>query len=388
MPVQQQTSPQYDRITEMLRQQAQTTEPTQGDYEAMALGNLYNPGQFVQGANQMQQQAQDQGMQAQMNLLKVFEAKKAAGDAHAKALDDKIQLFTGGDPEGAALFLQELHNDPEQIDPSNSYQVLTKLAGIKKRTGYESPMLTMKRMEEEAKIAKLRAEANAPKGGATGELIKNLMAENPNMTFEQALYQVQTGMRQGTKIVDGKVVPIPGLADALGKNEFGKESGKKAGGIAGTTKQEAANNLPAAEDSAKNALDNIASLIIHPGFKSAVGWQSPFPTIAGGDAADFEAELAKLSGGTFLEAYQNLRGTGAISEAEGKEAKNAIASLQTSQSEQQFLKSLATYEKIIKQGLERARNKALLPVTGVPEQTPAKAQLTTPEGYTIRKKGE
>ena len=65
------------------------------------------------------------------------------------------------------MFLQALHDDPESIDPTNSYQVMTKLAGIKKKTGYESPDLMLQKQKETAAVQLLQAQANKANAEAT-----------------------------------------------------------------------------------------------------------------------------------------------------------------------------------------------------------------------------
>lgn len=139
---------QYDRITQILQERAsQPQYPNEmGQTNAIA-GQAYSdilggrsPGNFVGDIRGIQQQSRDQPLNDQMKLLQVFEAKKAYGDKQAQALDERIKLFTGGDPEGTALILGELHNDPEEIDPSNSFQTMTKIAGIVKKNGYKSPV--------------------------------------------------------------------------------------------------------------------------------------------------------------------------------------------------------------------------------------------------------
>lgn len=149
---------QYDRITQML--QKEVAAPV--DYNQNAILNMTNPegyGAAIQGA-------QDRRQTAQMGILQVFEAQKARGDKQAQALDEKINLFTGGDPDGNALILEQLHSDPEDIDPSNSYQVMTKIAGIVKKSGYKSPEREYERQSRDLDLQAKRASiANAKSGG-------------------------------------------------------------------------------------------------------------------------------------------------------------------------------------------------------------------------------
>ncbi len=64
-------------------------------------------------------------------------------------------------------------------------------------------------------------------GGATGQLVRKLQQENPNLSFRDALYQVQTGFRQGTTFDDaGNIISAPGYAEAKGNVKYNEQSGK------------------------------------------------------------------------------------------------------------------------------------------------------------------
>ena len=71
-------------------------------------------------------------------------------------------------------------------------------------------------------------------GGATGAIIANLRRENPNLTYAQALSQVQGLARKGLEYDDkGKIVPQSGLTDAQkdvsAAESRGTTTGKKEG---------------------------------------------------------------------------------------------------------------------------------------------------------------
>lgn len=71
-------------------------------------------------------------------------------------------------------------------------------------------------------------------GGATGAIISNLRRENPNLTYAQALSQVQGLARKGLEYDDkGKIVPQSGLTDAQkdvsAAESRGTTTGKKEG---------------------------------------------------------------------------------------------------------------------------------------------------------------
>jgi hypothetical protein len=103
----------------------------------------------------------------------------------------------------------------------------------------------------------------------------------------------------------------------------------------------------------------------HPGFKGAVGAKglSSFfglkdKPIAGTDAAGFAALYDQVKGGAFLEAVQKMKGSGALSDTEGKAAANAITRMQTSTSEAEFEAAAKEFRAAIKGRKGRVMEKA------------------------------
>lgn len=140
-------NPYEDRITAILQKRAQPQSYSSeqinsagqaAQYMALA-GRNQGVEQILEAFRKPELEQQDREFESARGLYDLFEEKRSRGDKQAQALFDKISLFTGGDPEGTALFVQALHADPEPIDPGNAFQVMTKLAGIAKRTGYQSP---------------------------------------------------------------------------------------------------------------------------------------------------------------------------------------------------------------------------------------------------------
>jgi hypothetical protein len=104
----------------------------------------------------------------------------------------------------------------------------------------------------------------------------------------------------------------------------------------------------------------------HPGFRGAVGMgrlttlgiPGVEQLIPGTTAADFKARFDEIMGGAFLEAFETLKGGGAITETEGKKATAAKTRMSLAQSENEFLAAAREYKDIVKTGIERARKKA------------------------------
>lgn len=201
-----------------------------------------------------------------------------------------------------------------------------------------------------------------------------------------------------TMTPDGQYVPLQGLPQALGQLEFGKESGTqqakdiyepgragavesaklgqelqygpsiKAAETAATVHAEdiskAQTGLGKASEQSKQMLDLLAQIEQSPGLEAVVGLPNPMQgglglfNVRGTPAADFQAKLDQLGGKQFLEAFESLKGGGQITQIEGEKATNAIARMQTSQSEKAFREALNEFKGIVQRAAERAQAKA------------------------------
>ena len=132
----------------------------------------------------------------------------------------------------------------------------------------------------------------------------------------------------------------------------------------------------------------------HPGLSSAVGWQGMIPDMAipaGTEAADFMSVLDQLKGKAFLEAFESLKGGGAITEREGEAATKAMARLSRAQSEKAFKQSLQEFKGVLDSVAARAREKAGVrgqtqqPAAQQPAQPASRAEYDAlPSGATFR----
>ncbi|MFG1389087.1 hypothetical protein [Xanthobacter versatilis] len=135
-------------------------------------------------------------------------------------------------------------------------------------------------------------------------------------------------------------------------------AGEAKQGIVGKAQGEAEVALPDTLAKSQNVLSTIADVRNDPYLSRGTGWTSVFNAIPGTGGYDFSQKVAQLKGQTFLEAFNSLRGAGAISEVEGAKATDAIGRLGTAQSEQAFRKALDDLEGVVRAGAERAKGKA------------------------------
>lgn len=154
-------------------------------------------------------------------------------------------------------------------------------------------------------------------------------------------------------------------------------------------------DLPRIEQNAQQTLDVIEQLKTHPGRATATGKSGTFDPrnyIAGTDATNFKVLLDQVKGQTFLQAFQSLKGGGQITEVEGAKATDAIARLNTAQSDEEFSKALDDFESVIRTGLARAQRQAGQPAptggaTPPPSSTPQAAPNVGDTRYGYRFKG-
>lgn len=126
-------------------------------------------------------------------------------------------------------------------------------------------------------------------------------------------------------------------------------------------------NLPIAQANADQMLALLDRIQKHPGKSYAVGKSSVLPIVPGTDAADFNALLEQAQGRQFLEAYNSLKGSGSITEVEGRKAEQAIANLSRAQSEKGFNDAINNLREVVIAGRARAEAKAN---GGVPPAVP------------------
>lgn len=147
---------------------------------------------------------------------------------------------------------------------------------------------------------------------------------------------------------------------------------------------EAKVNLPKAEESANNALSTIDSLANDPYLNSMVGSvEGRMPNLTS-DAARVQGKMDQINGQSFLQAFNMLKGGGAITEIEGQKATQAMARLNTAQSEKDYREALGDLRMIIQTGLQRARVAAGMQTQG--PTPPSPPSPPTPPGSDYKSK--
>jgi hypothetical protein len=152
--------------------------------------------------------------------------------------------------------------------------------------------------------------------------------------------------------------PLPAAVDPDLQRRLA--AGKAEGAAEGERRAAAKADLPRATAQADELLRLTDELLKHPGLDTAVGKSSMLGVqkIPGTDARDFTVRLDQIKGKQFLEAFQSLKGSGAITETEGRKATEAIARMDTSTSEAEFKQAVRDFQDVVRAGLERTRARA------------------------------
>jgi hypothetical protein len=132
----------------------------------------------------------------------------------------------------------------------------------------------------------------------------------------------------------------------------------------GTKTAEAAFNLPNALAKADQSIAIVDQLINHKGRETATGVSGaidPRNYVPATDARNFQIALKQLEGQAFLQAFESLKGGGAITEVEGQKATQAIARLDRAQSDSEFKNALTELRGILVAGKQRAQQIAQQP---------------------------
>jgi hypothetical protein len=126
----------------------------------------------------------------------------------------------------------------------------------------------------------------------------------------------------------------------------------------GKARSEAKAALPAiqsASDQMLATIDSLANDTYLPNMLGPINSRTPNLT---SDAARVQSKMDQINGQTFLQAFNALKGGGAITEIEGQKATEAMARLNTAQSLEDYQAALAELRGVVTRGIANARSKA------------------------------
>ncbi|MGI9250260.1 MAG: hypothetical protein ACR2PR_03575, partial [Pseudohongiellaceae bacterium] len=111
---------------------------------------------------------------------------------------------------------------------------------------------------------------------------------------------------------------------------------------------------------AQQTIDVVAQLKNHPGRKWAtgLGWLNPLKYAPGTEAHNFMVLADQADGRVFSAAYETLKGGGQITEIESRKASQAIARMEQSQSQEEYVRALEDFERAVRDGYKKLLDQA------------------------------
>jgi hypothetical protein len=159
---------------------------------------------------------------------------------------------------------------------------------------------------------------------------------------------------QPTPVPTQSVRPPAGRPGYIPKDIEGREAAEQRGQARG----QAQVDLPRVIDNANFMLKYIDELRNHPGKELGTGPIAGRIGAIGGAQADYVERIDQIKGGSFLEAFNSLRGGGQITEAEGNKATVALARLSRVKDAKSINQALDDLRSVVEAGVKRAKEKA------------------------------
>ena len=341
-------------------------------------------------------------------------AEKARAEAAAKVEEQRRKqqervpgalgralLIARADPSDAGLDTSFGLLDAEGIDTAPFRQQFAQMNPEQRRAAIEQYITT--NPEGRAALARVKPNFVERSTGAT-KFYEDTNPDSP--TFGQRRSEAQMRATPDAVLADARIrsegaanrgVQIRGqnLVDARARENAPTESlraqamalandpehqrmlaeARAAGTAAGKDTVAARTTLPPAIAQGRRMLDHIDAMggtdperaktlpkdqvrARHPGLGNAVGLRIPGAALVPGtEAANFVARLGEIQGGAFLQAFETLKGGGAITEKEGEKATQAITRMSTAQSEAEFIVAAREFQQVVRDGVRNAERR-------------------------------
>ena len=261
------------------------------------------------------------------------------------------QLITGG-----------IGNDRMENQFKHQDQTQERLFG--QQNDLESKREAARQAERQAEL-EYRAKHDTEEAALRRELA-GIAAGNANKPYSTPIYTPEGVFAFDNRAGVAKPVMGPDNKPLMRATDDPTLAAELAGAKAGAqvdakAKAQAKLDLPTVEATTQQMIKHVSALKDHPGMSDVVGVPNVLTLgglVPGTQGADFRARLDQVKGGTFLQAYNTLKGGGQITEKEGQAATAAKSRMSRAQSEEEFIKAAREYQKIVMTGVERARQKA------------------------------
>lgn len=257
------------------------------------------------------------------------------------------------DPRRAAVWQKTLEGHPgrasltpDYLDPIKGPEMVLAEYGAL-RDPREDKMKDLEIRKTEAEITRLQRDPASSNDPAIVQTYKfrQALPEDQRKEFDR-VQRAQQLIDAGTHYVNARTNEIipKNLVDAEAQKELGTAIGKQAAAATG--------DLSASE----TALEMVDSIRNDPNRAAGTSIVSPIGNVIPKTPGyAFQKKVDQAKAGAFLTAIQQMRGMGALSNAEGDTATKAVTRMETSTNDSDFEKALEDYEKVIQRGQRQAQ---------------------------------
>ncbi len=287
------------------------------------------------------------------------EGRKGAQDALLRALSGGKTVHQGDDPQDS---LVEAMNNPF-MSPQGSAMAMDMW---KRQNEQPDPMKQLQMQKLQAEIDKMNnPQANSEAGlnlvywkDAQGNLHAGQPLKGGGMKEVPLPEGGQWAPGVGYLDTGTDFVPYDKRGGVMGAQPIPKDlAGAEAQKEIGTASGKATAAAPADMAAAETALTLLDSIEKDPNLDMGVGGTSMWNFIPGSSGRDFQTKVDQATSGAFLSAIQQMRGMGALSNAEGQTATQAVTRMTTSASKEEFMSALNDYRTIVQAGYSRAASR-------------------------------
>jgi len=259
------------------------------------------------------------------------------------------------------MLKQRLEQDAQASDPLRQAQIkLTTAKAAKAESGGDveyglNPIYGRDEKTGEEVLGTLGKDGSFKKIDTQGVKI-NSGVEKIDLGTHFQLRDRKSGQIVGTERKD--------IAGAKRDAEIGESQGKAVAAAPGDIQ------------AGQNAIKILDQIEQSPYLSRGTGLTSLGNVVPGTGGYDFQNLVEQAKSGAFLQAIQQMRGLGSLSNAEGGAATAAITRMNTATSTEAFKKALSDYREIVQQGIDRGRARLANPASNNPGAEPSRSTPT------------
>lgn len=292
-----------------------------------------------------------------------------AGDQFQAMVDDThtIANIARNDPEGAIQYASTLSQQRKQLgvdtakldswislaqqDPGKAVRAMDMADKTFNSDIYRKREVEDRKLSQEDRSLDIQ-ERKLNSGSADGE-----RPYFQPVSTAQGLFAFNARTGKMEKVADGEGKPIL-KTDADVNLTRDKASAEAEGKNTSENLVDAKKDLSRIEGNADQVVGLVNELLNHPGRDMATGATAWIPKIPGTKQAGFINRFDQIQGDAFLQAFQTLKGGGAITEVEGKKASQAINRMDRAAAKDEFDSAAKDFIDIVETGRARARKAA------------------------------